>query len=156
MYYVMSVIININKNMDDQLKNWLCFNDNEIGSFQLYFFEYVKQNRNLFDDEKIYNFAILATEIQYNMRFVKELIYSNNSVNIPRVITFINIINKFPNLCEFISNKIIDSFNKTDDFKRYEYLNSNQTSYFNEEKHNIDKYWKKIITKINKYDNKKH
>lgn len=141
--------------MENQIKEWLAFNDNEIGTLQNFVFGYVQEHD--LTKEKAYILGVLSSQFQYHMRCVKELIVSNETKHLTDVVTFIKSINLFDNLCEFTKNKLVESY-KTMGFEyQYQYLNEDsfKTSFFNRteiENTNIqEKDWEKISKKIKKY-----
>jgi len=124
------------KKFNDDIKNWLAFNDNEIGMFQNFTFEYIKENRNIFDSEMIFNLGILCTNFQYMMRFVKEITYSKEKSSIISAKNFITTLAKYPNICVFTKNKFILYFDELSEDDKFEYLKNDKfnTSYFGRSK----------------------
>jgi len=143
------------KIMKYTIKEWLAFNDNEIGLLQNFVTNYVVET----DLDKIAacNIGILSSQIQYNMRLVKELTYANETKHISEIITFIAVIDSYKGFALFLKEKLIAYFNKLSPEKRFFYLQKDEykTSYFGRsEKENaslIESNWRTIFRWIEKY-----
>lgn len=136
--------------MKNEISKWLQFSDNEIGIFQNYFIDYIKENLELFDTEKIYYSGVLSTQIQHEMRVIKSRINgdkNNSDGDINYNNKFIELIQSLPKLVDFIISKFENDFNQLEESKRFDYLIRNKNSYFNlskEIKQSLIKDFKKI------------
>ena len=115
-----------------QLKYWLQFNDNETGILQYFFYDYVKENQMMFDNEKLFQFAVFSTNVQYYLRHLKSLIHdSEKSESIKYTKILIDVVQNFPNLCKFTTDKTIENIKSSPDFYEYLIKDTYKTSYFN-------------------------
>lgn len=148
--------------MDDQIKHWLSLNDKEISSLQLYVFDYIETNNSKIDKRMCCYLGAIATDFQYNMRCVKELLVTSESLKMASIINFIEAINHFEGLALFLKQRLIEDFNKKDIVYKWHYLDNDKrkhdgivTSHFNrtvEENLEIEEEgWSVISKKITKY-----
>ncbi len=145
----------IQKLFDHQIKHWICFNDKEIGLLQFYVIDYLKENQ--FDSEASYNLGIISTQIQYYMRCIKELILKKDSDTIPDILHYMELLDRYPNICLFVKNKL--SCGLINSYGTYEqnYLTRGmfETFYFEKSPEEIEKNmksdWDKIYTALERY-----
>ncbi len=112
----------------EQIKHWLAFTDQEIGSLQNFILEYIIQN-NLSNVET-YHLTALSANFQYLMRFVFEACYYNKKENKKIILNFLNELDKYPNICKFTADKMIETYLKLSIEKQYGYIIDNPFSFF--------------------------
>lgn len=112
----------------EQIKYWLVFTDREIGSLQNFILDYIIEN-NLSNIET-YHLTALSANFQYLMRFVFEACYYNKKDNKKIILNFLNELDKYPNICKFTADKMIEAFFKLPIEKQYEYMKDNPFSFF--------------------------
>jgi hypothetical protein len=117
----------------EKIKKWLPFSDTEIGGFQIYVASYFHKNKEKLSKDECFLLASLASEIQYQMRILKGRIVGEQNINIVHNNKFINELEKFDGLIEFVINEFKKDFNNLSLKKQYEYLSHSKNSYFNKD-----------------------
>lgn len=114
-----------------QIAKALQFCGAEIAIFQNIFYDYFIENESKLSKKDSYLLALLACEFQYNVKFLKSRItegekkLDTSSNNI-----YIKKLEEFPNVIDFIIDKLKNSFETMPDDKKYEYFNMYRHSYF--------------------------
>ncbi len=115
------------------LANWLLFTDFERGNFQFFFQRYLLKNENQFNVHTAYNFALLGRELQFQMRILEGRIYKHKDIQDNEIVinnNWVSQINSYTDLCKFIVDEFVSSFENMPLEKQYEYKKNNVNSYF--------------------------